>query len=234
MNEEPRDIGSDDAAPVQQARPLVLSQALRERTAEPHTRAERTGIVNDILRGKASRDGYVLLLRNLLPAYEAMEQGLERHRTSAGVGKFARREIYRSGALHADLAALAGDDWMRDLPLLPAGRQYGKRVAEASRGDGARLIAHAYARYLGDLSGGQILKTLLGRSLGLTDTALSFYDFPKIADHKVFKAEFRDALDRAGEEVADIDSVIEEGAVAFELNIDVSNAVQAAAKDAAY
>jgi heme oxygenase len=36
---------------------------------------------------------------------------------------------------------------------------------KAAEGDGTRLIAHAYTRYLGDLSGGQILQRLLARSL---------------------------------------------------------------------
>src|SRR5215468_1364260 len=84
-----------------EARPS-LSSALRERTATLHKQAERSGIVNDILRGKASRAGYILLLRNLLPAYDAMEQGLERHRKSPALGAFAQRGLYRTGALHAD------------------------------------------------------------------------------------------------------------------------------------
>ena len=55
-----------------------LANTLRERTQALHTRAERSGIINDVLRGKASRYGYALFLRNLLPAYRQMEAGLER------------------------------------------------------------------------------------------------------------------------------------------------------------
>lgn len=222
-NREPQEAGL-----ATQARPS-LSLALRERTAALHTQAERSGIVSDILRGTVSRAGYILLLRNLVPAYDAMEQGLERHRNSPAVGAFAQRSMYRTGALYRDLAALHGEDWERAVPLLPEGKRYGKRAAEAARGDGSRLIAHAYARYLGDLSGGQILKKLLARSLGLTDQTLSFYGFPQIADPDAFKTQFRGALDRAGDLVGDRDAVIEESAIAFELNIDVSNAVLAAA-----
>ncbi len=56
--------------------------ALYLRTKTLHVEAERTGIIRDLLRGEASREGYILLLRNLLPAYREMEQGLERHRGS--------------------------------------------------------------------------------------------------------------------------------------------------------
>ncbi len=229
MIEDTSAANTDPAESPRETRPS-LSGALRERTAELHTQAERAGIVNDILRGTATRHGYALLLRNLLPAYEAMESGLDRHRDTRGTSLFARREIYRADALRADLAAIAGADWARDLALLPAGAAYRDRLADAASHDGGRLIAHAYARYLGDLSGGQILKKLLGKSIGLTAPELTFYDFPAIADQRAFKGEFRDALDRAGDEVSDFDAVVEEGAAAFRLNIDVSNAVQAEAR----
>jgi len=207
----------------------ALSGALRERTAELHTQAERAGIVNDILRGTASRQAYALLLRNLLPAYEAMEAGLDRHAATPGTGLFAKSGMYRAAALRADLEALAGADWEKALPLLPSGAAYRDRLTAAGHDDGARLIAHAYARYMGDLSGGQILKKLLGKSMGLSEAELAFYDFPAIPEMGAFKREFREALDRAGAEVADFDAVVEESAAAFQLNIDVSNAVQAEA-----
>jgi heme oxygenase len=141
-------------------------------------RAERSGIINDVLRGKASRYRYALFLRNLLPAYRQMEAGLERHRQTPGVRAVARREVYRAQALEADLQALYGREWARSLALLPAGTLYGLSVAAAAQGDATQLIGHAYARYLGDLSGGQILRRVLARALGLGSYELSFYAFP--------------------------------------------------------
>ncbi len=110
MIEDTSAANTDPAESPRETRPS-LSGALRERTAELHTQAERAGIVNDILRGTATRHGYALLLRNLLPAYEAMESGLDRHRDTRGTALFARREVYRADALRADLAAIAGADW---------------------------------------------------------------------------------------------------------------------------
>lgn len=207
-------------------RPVRLSEALRERTRALHVEAERAGIVRDILRGRASRRGYALLLRNLLPAYEEMERGLERHRRTPAVGAVAWRALYRSRALRADLEGLYGPEWHRSLALLPVGERYGDQLAVAAEGDGTRLIAHAYARYLGDLSGGRILRRLLARSLQLGPATLAFYDFPEIDDPEAFKAAWREALDRAAVGIADVEAVIEEGALAFQLNIDVSREVQ--------
>lgn len=210
------------------ALPESVVTALYLRTKSLHVEAERTGIIGDLLRGSASRDGYVLLLRNLLPAYQAMERGLARHRKTPGLGALANYRLDRAPAIEADLGALCGKSWQRDIPLLPAGDNYARRITEAAEGNGARLIAHAYTRYLGDLSGGQILQRLLTRSLELWPDQLSFYDFPRHADLTALKAGYREALDRAGSQVRDSAAVVEEGALAFTLNIELSCAVKAA------
>lgn len=201
--------------------------ALYLRTKTLHREAERTGIIRDLLHGEVTREGYLLLLRNLLPAYRAMEQGLDHHRRSPALGGLAGYRLDRAAALEADLVALCGARWSYRIPLLEAGERYAIRMSRAAEGDGTRLIAHAYTRYLGDLSGGQILKRLLARSLGLQPSELSFYDFPSFADFDALKADYRRALDEAGAAVTDQQALIEEGATAFSLNIDLSCAVKA-------
>ncbi|MGH6641334.1 MAG: heme oxygenase (biliverdin-producing) [Bradyrhizobium sp.] len=205
---------------------VVTSLYLRTKTL--HVEAERTGVIRDLLRGQASREAYALLLRNLLPAYQAMEQGLERHLQSPGIGVLAQYRLDRAPAIESDLLALCGRRWSQDIPLLTAGDHYAQRVAKAAEGDGSRLIAHAYTRYLGDLSGGQILQRLLARSPGLHPAELTFYNFPRFSDLDALKMDYRKALDHAGIVAADRHAVIEEAAIAFSLNIDLSCAVQAA------
>ena len=70
----------------------------------------------------------------------------------------------------------------------------------------ARLIAHAYTRYLGDLSGGQIVQRLLAKSLGLRPEQLSMYDFSGFPDPAALKTEYRHALEQAGAAGADPDA----------------------------
>jgi heme oxygenase len=209
------------------ASPVSVVDALYLRTKSLHVEAERTGIIRHLLRGEASRDGYILLLRNLLPAYRAMERGLDRHSASPGIGEIAAYRLDRAPAIESDLVELYGGRWGRDIPLLTAGEHYASRIASAAQGDGTRLIAHAYTRYLGDLSGGQILQRLLTRSLQLRPSQLSFYDFPQAPDPDELKSDYRAALDRAGAFACDRDAVIEEGAMAFSHNIALSCAVQA-------
>ena len=205
--------------------PVSVVTALYIRSKALHVEAERSGVISDLLRGEASRDGYILLQRNLLPAYQALELGLERHRDTPSLKVLANYRFDRATALAADLTALCGGSFA-DIPLLPAGETYAKRIAECAEGDGARLIAHAYTRYLGDLNGGQILKRLLMKKPGLTPAELSFYDFPDHPDLPTLKANYREELDKAGMLVADQEAVVAEGLTAFQLNIDLSWEVQ--------
>lgn len=204
----------------------TLSEALKKRTAAAHTAAERSGVVNDILRKKADRHGYGLLLRSLVPAYRAMEAALEDNRDRPLFKVFASHGLYRAPRLESDLVAIAGPDWERDLPLLASATRYADAVTEAAKGDGGRLVAHAYVRYFGDLSGGQIMKRMLGAALALTPDESSFYDFPDIADHADFKNAMRQSIDVDVAAHCDIEGLLDEAVAAFEHNIAISNEIQ--------
>jgi heme oxygenase len=201
--------------------------ALYFSTKTLHAEAERSGIIRELLRGQAGRTDYILLQRNLLPAYQALECGLERHRDKAALAGLTAYRLDRAPALEADLNALCHGDFSA-VPLLPAGKAYADRIAACAEGDGGRLIAHAYTRYLGDLSGGQILKRLLATAPGLQPPELSFYDFPAYPDLDALKSDYRNAIDRAGSLADSPQRIVDEGGVAFTLNIELSCAVKLA------
>jgi heme oxygenase len=204
-----------------------LVMALRQRTKGLHAQAERAGIIRAVLQGTANRYGYALLLRSLLPAYQALEAGLDQHRGTILLAQLARPEVYRSAAIETDLAVLAGPAWQDALPLLESAQGYADCVMAAAAGDGARLLAHAYTRFLGDLSGGRVMAARLAISLAPLSGALRFYEFPGIADLAVFKATYLEALDDAGSLVSDQQTIVEAAADAFMCNIRVAKEVEA-------
>ncbi len=208
-----------------------LADSLRSHTRSLHRQAERSGILGDLLQGRANRAAYILLLRNLLPAYEAMEAGLEDHRASAVIQPYANAAVYRSAAIRADLDTLAGRDWRLAVPILPSAALYTGRIA-AVAADGILLIAHAYVRYLGDLNGGQILKRILGRTLNLGHESLSFYDFRDIADLASFTLRYRSAFDTSGALLGAFEPLLDEAKTAFRFNIDISEAIRRATSPA--
>lgn len=204
-----------------------IADALRARTSELHARAERSGVVARILAASVHPGEYALLLRNLLPVYRALEAGLAEHhaRHEAGVGVLHRPELARVSALEHDVTALAGSEWAESLPLLPEATRYVRRVEEAAGGDGARLVAHAYTRYLGDLAGGQVLRRRLAACLGLDADALRFFAFDRIADPRAYARAYRASIDAIGATLLAPAAVLDEGVRAFELNIELSEAV---------
>ena len=120
-----------------------LTTAFRQRTRLLHTQAERSGLVQEMLVGSVTRQGYALLIRNLLPAYEAMELALRSRRDSDMFRPIAQPQVYRAAAIKADLTSLCGASWLGVLPLLDAGRRYAARIETVAQGDGTRLFGHA-------------------------------------------------------------------------------------------
>lgn len=160
-----------------------LAVRLREETRAEHHAAERGGFVHALMRGQLTRERYASYLLALWAIYDALEASLQRHAGHPVVGLLALPELYRSPAIAADL----GDQF--DLapgarPLVPAAVAYVERLYRLADAAPSLLVAHAYTRYLGDLSGGQILRLGAARALGLPPDAphgapgLAFYDFP--------------------------------------------------------
>lgn len=71
-------------------------------------------------------------------------------------------------------------------------------------------------RYLGDLSGGQVIKTMVRRHYGVED-GLSFYEFD-IPKPKVYKDDYRAALDALPLTESERGTALEAATRAFELN----------------
>ncbi len=204
--------------------PVDFAAALKAATRELHGRAERSGFIAAMLRGQASRMGYIRWLRNLLPAYEALEAGLERHREVPGLAGLAGPALHRAPAIRRDLRQLAGPDWA-GCEMLRAAADYAARISAVADATPILLAAHAYVRYLGDLHGGQIMRRILAETPGLGAAELGFYDFDGIGDLPGFRAECRAAIDAAAHD--DPAALIAEAQAAFAANIALSEAVAA-------
>lgn len=216
--------------------PAAVSDLMRTETRALHTEAERSGIVREILQGRIGRRAYALYLRNLLPAYGALEDGLDaqRHRRGdAGAGRLAQQPVYRAARIRADLSGLCGPDYASELSLLPEGRAYADEVAAGAAGDGAPLVGHAYTRYLGDLNGGRIIFRQLSSRPDFMPAHLTFHQFGPDAPADSLRHTYRQAIDDAGRDLGDDATIVAAAITAFRLNIALSVAVQRSAAAAA-
>jgi heme oxygenase (biliverdin-producing, ferredoxin) len=192
-----------------------LAHRLREATRELHVQSERSSLMAALLSGRIERSGYCALLRNLHALYETLERGLDRNAALPAVTPVRIPELYRTRALAADLAYLHGPDHAQ-LPLTRAMTAYVAHVEALATAAPALLPAHAYVRYLGDLSGGQLLRGIVQRTLALPEgKGTDFYAFGSAADVDARKAALRSALDRLPLDDAGKEALVAEAQSAF-------------------
>jgi heme oxygenase len=173
--------------------PTGLAARLRRGTATLHRQAEDAGLMREIFAGRVDRGAYVRLLRALHPVYLALEEALRHHPAALPV---ALDLVARVPALTADLVALHGAGWADEVAVAPAAEAYAGRIRQVAETHPILLAAHAYVRYLGDLSGGQMMAVLIGRGLELADGAgVEFYRFGALSDPAEGKRAFRAGLD---------------------------------------
>lgn len=197
---------------------MRLSESLREHTRTAHRDAERTGIVRAMLDGTVTLAHYHVWLRNLHPVYAALETALAAQPPGSAAAVFADASLFRTPSLANDLAALLGADWMA-LPVLPAAEAYSEHVRRLASAASPGLLGHGYVRYLGDLSGGQLLRGLLRDRLGLSPTALSYYEFPGVDDVPAKREALRAGMDSSPLTTTEVQVVLAEALAGFRLTM---------------
>ncbi len=196
-----------------------LSLALREGTRKAHRLVESAGFVQALLRGVVDRRAYARLLAALLRVYSALERALERHRDHPDVRAIYLPALARRDALAQDLALYDPTRALLREPPSPATRAYVQRILQLEREAPELLVAHAYTRYLGDLSGGRVLRGLVQRVLRPPPgRGLEFYRFPAIPDPVAFKHDYRARLDTLGTSPARAQAIVAEATRAFDHN----------------
>jgi heme oxygenase (biliverdin-producing, ferredoxin) len=198
-----------------------LAAALRAATRAEHEQAEHMPFVDELMSGRLPLAAYVDLLCQHHAIYAALEAAEPFVRSDAAGATVLLDGLARSASIESDLAVLLGPTWAAQIRVLPATRRYVDRLHATTATWVGGYVAHAYTRYLGDLSGGQAIRSVLRRSLGMADDALAFYTFPELARPKLVKDEYRARLDALPFDAAERERVLAEARVAFRLNADV-------------
>lgn len=197
---------------------MTLSSVLREATAVAHDRAERSEFVADLMDGKLDADAYRQLAIQLFYVYDALESVGAQLADDPAVAPMLDHRLGRVDRLRADLLVLGlDDDWQTTYPASAATAAYVSDI-ESTVTDPATYVAHHYTRYLGDLSGGQVIRSRMKSHYGLTDEALTFYDFSAIGKLKPYKDSYRDRLDALEIDAETRDRVVAAAVRAFEHN----------------
>ncbi|TQF68427.1 biliverdin-producing heme oxygenase [Rhodococcus spelaei] len=207
-------LDSDTTAPG-------LAERIRTETDAAHRQTEQSRFVGDLLAGKLTPAGHAALLGQTYLVYLALEEAGRAQAEHPVAAPFIDDELLRTEALEADLEFLLGADWRSQVTALPATTRYIERLNEIAFDWPAGFVAHHYIRYMGDLSGGQIIRRMLERAYGYTTDGLRFYIFDQIEKPKLYKDAYRAKLDAAPLSDEDQHRLIDEVKLAYQLNGDL-------------
>ncbi|QHC69166.1 biliverdin-producing heme oxygenase [Rathayibacter sp. VKM Ac-2801] len=200
--------------------PPGVAAALREATSEEHRHAESRGYITALMQGTLSLREFARYLGQLLPVYEALESRRPAREDPALLHDTA---VHRVAALRSGLAALGVDP--ASIVPLDATARYVARLESLGEDDGLLHVAHHYTRYLGDLSGGQAIATMMTRHYGATAEQLAFFRFDGIPNAVHFKRVYRAQLDKLALAPGALDAMVAEARLAFALNAAVFDAL---------
>jgi heme oxygenase len=196
-----------------------LATQLREGTKKSHTMAENVGFVKCFLKGVVEKTSYRKLVTNLYFVYSAMEEEMEKLHQHPIISKVYFPQLNRKQSLEKDLYFYYGPNWRNEITVSEAGKAYVARIHEIAASEPELLVAHSYTRYLGDLSGGQILKNIAQRAMNLNENGTAFYEFCDIPDEKAFKNQYRQAMDELPIDQATAERIVAEANAAFGMNM---------------
>ena len=196
-----------------------LSVRLGDETRSLHRSAERTRTMGALLRGTLPRTAYITLLANLHGVYRQLETSLTRASASHPfLAWLADPALVRAPRIDLDLESLQGPDWNAGFRRLPSTTAYVARIENLETSWPLGLVAHAWVRYMGDVSGGQVLARLVGDHYDLpAEGATWTYDFVDLGNLDEFKTEFRRRLDEL--DAGHAESMIREARAGFEASI---------------
>ena len=203
---------------------VALAGQLREGTKKSHTMAENTGFVACFLKGVVEKKSYRKLISDLYFVYKAMEEEIERlvaeeHPIIKPIGF---KELFRKNTLEKDLKYYYGENWINLIQISQSATNYVNRIKFVAKESPELLVGHHYTRYIGDLSGGQILKKIAKKALNIEgNEGLDFYEFAMIDDEKKFKKSYSETLNSLPINQDIANQIIEEANQAFTYNMNM-------------
>lgn len=149
-----------------------------------------------------------------------MEEVIEANKEHPFIKPIYFPELNRRSSLEKDLAYYYGANWQDEIFLSDATKIYVNRIKKIGEEKPELLVAHAYTRYLGDLSGGQLLKKIAQRAMNLSSgDGLAFYEFNSISDEQEFKQNYKRAMDSLPLTTDLAEQIVAEANLSFTMNM---------------
>ncbi|MFP1624060.1 heme oxygenase (biliverdin-producing) [Streptomyces sp. 5K101] len=197
-----------------------FSTLIRDASHEHHGRVGTSAFMSGLLGGRLGVAAYARYTEQLWFVYRALEDAAGTLRDDPVAGPFIRPELMRAPELERDLAHLRGPGWRSGVRAMPATAAYAARITECARDWPAGYVAHHYTRYMGDLSGGQVVRDRAEKAWGFArkGDGVRFYVFEGVPNPAAFKRTYRALLDAVDVDDLEKQRVVEECRRAYEHN----------------
>ncbi|NLA35124.1 MAG: biliverdin-producing heme oxygenase [Actinobacteria bacterium] len=205
--------------------PLALSEQIRQATWGDHGDAEKATYMDDLLAGKLNLAQYSVLKEQLWFVYNEIEEAANRFADDSAAQPFASvdwmSKLRRLPSLERDLDFM-NPGWRGTIEPTPETQAYVARLREKASDWAPGWVAHHYTRYMGDLSGGQMIARLAWKLYDISpERGAEFYHFADIESPKAFREDYRDALDALPLDEEERLAMVAEVKAAYRLNTDM-------------
>jgi heme oxygenase (biliverdin-producing, ferredoxin) len=197
---------------------MNLSDSLKQKTSSIHQELESSPFVQKLFTGKLSSSEYYVYLKCLYDIYILLENKITFHKETNFIQPIYFTELLRSSSIYKDIQYISSiiDSSKASAPPLQSVSAYLNTITNAKD---HRLVAHCYVRYLGDLSGGQMLKKIVQKNYANgSEQGINFYMF-SIDNITLFKTNYKERMNSIKLSETEQTEVIEEAEKAFFCNL---------------
>lgn len=151
--------------------------------------------------------------------FRSIEDGLRRSRDGDDrIQALFLDQMLRTEAFERDLEFFLGPDWKSRVKPSAHAQAYCDRIFEVAETKPVLLVAYVHTMYLALTAGGQILKSLIKRTLGLSgEYGLSVFEFPDVK-HQELRKLIVDRINSLELSQVEREAVVKEAQRIFELN----------------
>ncbi|XDD54813.1 heme oxygenase (biliverdin-producing) [Leptospira sp. WS4.C2] len=199
---------------------MSIAMMLREGTADKHQETEKVPYIRAIFRGGLDTQTYTYQLESLLAVYTVMEELYRQNKDNPILAKLYFPALFRENSLKEDIATFQKKFGTKLRgSISKATQNYIDHIKNTAKTKPELLVAQAYVRYLGDLSGGQSIKKVVAKTFELEgNEGTAFYEFPEIEDLMAFKGIYRQNLDTLPLNDSQKAELLAEANATFDLN----------------
>lgn len=163
---------------------LPLSKRLYEETKSIHSQIESMPFILAFRNEALTKEAYIQHLMDLEVIYKALEEGMRQNLDNPCIKSLFDERLCREKKIQEDIQSFC----IKNTQPSKAAQEYAKHLNHLSVHSPSLLLSHAYIRYLGDLSGGRMMKKWVENMF--PEAGASFYDFDELLGDNAIGAKF--------------------------------------------